>query len=395
MHVYYTYMNSLFLLGRQPALGLAELESLYGPSHVMPVFPNGALVDIEPPLIPFSRLGGSVKLTRVLRQVQTTDWRKIEAYLYDLLPKLCREMPEGKVKIGISTYGLRLRASELNSSGLRLKKTLKAEGYSVRVVPNKSTALNSAQVLHNSLTGPNGIEIIVYRSGNDTYLCRTYAEQDIDAYAKRDQNRPMRDAKVGMLPPKLAQILINLANPAPDAVVLDPFCGTGVLLQEAVLMGFGAYGSDIEPRMITYSQANLDWLHQKINSNFYLRLESGDATTHTWKPTPSAVAAETFLGKPLSKEPSPKLLQTIMAECDRIHRGTLDNLARQLKPGTKLCLAVPAWKVGKTFKHLKTLDYLRELGYTRMEFRFAKASDLVYFREDQIVARELVVLQKN
>jgi hypothetical protein len=35
--------------------------------------------------------------------------------------------------------------------------------------------------------------------------------QDIDAYAERDFERPMRDAFVGMLPPKLAQIMLNLA----------------------------------------------------------------------------------------------------------------------------------------------------------------------------------------
>ncbi len=388
-------MKSLLLLGRQPALGLAELESLYGAAHITSLFPAAALLDIDPALIHFSRLGGSIKLTRILTEIPSTDWRNIESYLYKVLPDISHAMQGGKVKLGLSTYGLRIRSSELNSSGLRLKKMLKAEGYSVRVVPNKATSLNSAQVLHNSLTGPNGIEIVAYRSGTKTYICQTVAEQDIEAYARRDQNRPMRDAKVGMLPPKLAQIIINLANPAPEATILDPFCGTGVILQEAILMGYGAYGTDLEPRMIDYSKANIDWLHERTNKNFAIKLETGDAMTHQWKPLPTTVAGETYLGKPLSREPNETLLHTIMTECDHIHRGALDNLARQLKAGTRLCLAVPAWKVGRGFKHLKTLDYLRELGYTRMEFRFAKATELIYFREDQIVARELVVLQKN
>ncbi|MEO7364353.1 MAG: hypothetical protein ABIV43_02485, partial [Candidatus Saccharimonadales bacterium] len=85
----------------------------------------------------------------------------------------------------------------------------------------------------------------------------------------------------------------------------------------------------------------------------------------------------------------------IMSECDRIHRGALSNLHRQLLKGTRLCLAVPAWKLKKGFVHLKTLDYLRELGYNRIEFQFAKQEELIYFREDQFVARELVVLVKN
>lgn len=64
---------------------------------------------------------------------------------------------------------------------------------------------------------------------------RTSFVQDIESYTARDQARPMRDARVGMLPPKLAQIIINLALSNNDITeVLDPFCGTGVVLQEGI-----------------------------------------------------------------------------------------------------------------------------------------------------------------
>jgi tRNA G10 N-methylase Trm11 len=213
-----------------------------------------------------------------------------------------------------------------------------------------------------------------------------------------------------MLPPKLAQIIINLTCPPTGSTVLDPFCGTGVVLQEALLMNFGVYGTDIDKRMIEYSEENLRWLEAKFPNrmsrhnpkSIIYNLEIGDATNHHWfnssalRSLPSAlvVAGETYLGKPLSKEPSPDLLHTIMEECERIHRGALDNLHRQLPKGTRLCLAVPAWRVKNGFKHLRTLDYLRELGYNRIEFKFAKQQELIYFREDQLVARELVVLER-
>lgn len=388
-------MKSLIILGRQPALGLAELESLYGAKVLCPVGPEAVLIDLEPNLIDFNRLGGSIKLTRVLAELPTTNWRDIEDYLVKTIGDQLKHVPEGKFKLGLSTYGLRVRANEINASALRLKKLIKAEGRSVRVVPNKTPALNSAQVLHNSLTGATGWELVFYRSGNKTILAQTVAEQDIEAYSRRDQNRPMRDAKVGMLPPKLAQIIINLTCPPTGSTVLDPFCGTGVVLQEALLMGYAVYGTDLEPRMIEYSRANLDWLHQQRDGNFDMRLEAGDATKHRWQmPSALVVAGETYLGKPLSKEPTPELLHTIMEECDRIHRGTLDNLHRQLPKGTRLCLAVPAWRVKNGFKHLRTLDYLRELGYNRIELKFARASELIYFREDQLVARELVILER-
>jgi len=402
-------MKSLLILGRQPALGLAELESLYGAKVLKPLFPNAVLVDLPAKEIDFKRLGGSIKLTTVLNILHSTNWKDIEVYLQKMVPEHLQYVPaEGKFHLGLSAYGLKVHPGDINSTALRLKKLIK-ETRPVRVIPNKTQALSSAQVIHNQLTGDTGWELVFYRNGQDTILCLTVMEQDIEAYSARDQNRPKRDAKVGMLPPKLAQIIINLAvdrvqgsglrAQSDKITILDPFCGTGVILQEALLMGYSVYGSDIEPRMVEYSLENLDWLRIRMNGDYDIRLEPGDAIRHNWAlgPEPSAlvVAAETYLGKPLSREPNEAFLKPIIAECDQIHRGFLSNFARQARPGTRLCLAVPAWRYKNGFKHLKTLDYLRELGYTRIDLKLAPASDLIYFRPDQFVARELVVLVKD
>jgi tRNA (guanine10-N2)-dimethyltransferase len=222
--------------------------------------------------------------------------------------------------------------------------------------------------------------------------------QDIDAYAARDQARPKRDAKVGMLPPKLAQTIVNLAtgNSDKEVTLLDPFCGTGVVLQEALLMDYGAVGTDLEPRMVDYSQANLDWLQQRWHlPRGKFSLEVGDATNHHWQPFDS-VAAETYLGRPFSSLPDAQTLSQVIRDVDTIHRKFLRNLASQTKPGFRACLAVPAWHVaGNSVKHLPTLDSLQEMGYTRMSFVHARNEDLVYHRPGQIVGRELVVITRK
>jgi len=389
-------MKSLIILGRQPALGTAELESLYGPNVLRVISEDAVVLDIMPEQIQFNRLGGSVKLAKILNVLDYTDWSKIEKYLGVMIPDHLQYVPEGKFKLGLSTFGLRVRPDVINATGLRLKKIIKNSGRSIRVVPNKSAELNSAQVLHNQLTSATGWEIVLARDGNKTILALTTNEQDIDAYAKRDQNRPMRDARVGMLPPKLAQLIINLANPDTGSRILDPFCGTGVILQEAALMGLPYYGTDIEPRMIEYAQKNLDWLEVTHNTKHNLgNIEQGDATRHTWQPPIKVVACETFLGKPLTSLPPKHILDQIRAECDRICEQFLRNISKQLLPGTRLCLAVPAWKQNNGFLHLKTLDLLDKLGYTRKSFVQAGAEQLVYHRPDQIVARELIVLEKK
>jgi tRNA (guanine10-N2)-dimethyltransferase len=265
-------------------------------------------------------------------------------------------------------------------------------------VPNKETELSSAQVLHNHLAEtPLGMELVLVRDGDSTWLAQTFAVQDINAYAARDQRRPKRDARVGMLPPKLAQIIINLAvgqSPATShqsPVVLDPFCGTGVVLQEALLMGYKAYGTDLEPRMIEYSEENLKWLRLNIGP---WKLAEGDATNFQWEQF-DTVACETYLGRPFSGPPRPETLREVMQDVDTIHRKFLKNLASQTRPGFRACLAVPAWRTKSGFKRLKTLDSLEELGYTRVSFAHAGNEESLYHRPDQIVARELVVLTRK
>lgn len=229
----------------------------------------------------------------------------------------------------------------------------------------------------------------------------TVHEQDIEAYAARDQARPMRDAKVGMLPPKLAQTIINLAtgpiniSPA-DQTVLDPFCGTGVVLQEALLMGYNVIGTDLEPRMIAYSEENIQWLRNKYpeltgTTSFGI----GDASIQKWQPAPTFVAAETYLGAPLFSLPAQNQMMDMVQSINTLHKKVLQNIHSQLPSGARLCLAVPAWRGKNGFIHLPVLDQLGKLGYNQLVFSHVNAKNLVYARADQIVARQLVVLQKQ
>lgn len=376
------------ILGRQPRIGLAELESLYGAENVQPVGDTAAMVNVE--RIDHKRLGGTIKVAKPLTELETTKWPELAAYTARELPKHVCCLGEGKLKLGISTYGINVSVKQLFASGLEFKKICKQSGRSTRVVPNTELALNSAQVLHNKLAGdPLGMELLYIRNGNKTWLAQTWSVQDVDAYAQRDHGRPMRDARVGMLPPKLAQTILNLATGQKSVkTVLDPFCGTGVVLQEATLAGYEIYGTDIEPRMIDYTRANLQVILGKDTGKF----EVGDATSHTWQPTPDTIATESYLGRPLVSPPSQDKLQEIIGDCNAIIEKSLRNLKSQLKPGTRLCLAVPAWNLGGSFKHLPLLDHLESMGYNRMKFKHASWSDLIYHREDQVVARELLVL---
>ena len=389
---------TILILGRQPALGLAELESLHGAEAVRPFGPTAVFLNLPTTDLNFNRLGGSTRACKVLTPLPSTAWGDIKQYLLKNIPQHATALPEGKLTIGVSVYGVNVHLKELERCLLEIKKTVKASGRPVRIVPNKLAELNAAQVLHNNLTSPNGWELVIISDGREAYLAQTSHIQDIEGYAARDQARPYRDARVGMLPPKLAQILVNLAGShLLTGRLIDPFCGTGVVLQEASLMGYDAYGSDLEPRMVEYSIGNLHWLRQKradIDNN--VRIEIGDATSHTWNQPIDLVAGETYLGAPLTNMPKPDALHKIIDNTNAIHEKFLRNIAPQLQSGTRLCLAVPAWSVvSDAFLRLPVLDHLKELGYNEVKFVHAKKAQLIYHRENQFVARELVVITKD
>jgi len=360
-------------------------------------------LDLHAHDVNFKRLGGSTRLAHVLAVLPTQDWKRLERQLPQLTTELALTLPDGKIQLGLSSIGLNVSAAKLNACALGLKKVLRAKtDRSVRVTPNPEPELNTAQVLHNHLAGPTGIELLLIAADDgSTVIARTTAVQDIDSYTRRDRGRPKRDARVGMLPPKLAQIIINLATgpvtPTPEKILLDPFCGTGVVLQESMLMGLSVYGTDLEPRMIDYSRTNLDWLIAGADDlQSEILLEPGDATSHRWQPVPDFVAGETYLGRPFTQHPNAEVLAQTVSEVNLILKRFLQNLRGQLPAGARLCLGVPAWQVRPgQFKHLPLIDQMGDLGYNRTRFEHVRDEQLLYYREDQIVARQVLVLTRK
>lgn len=381
------------ILGRQPRIGLAELERKFSAEYVVPLSAQCALVSNQEAIDHYS-LGGTVKIGTLLSREPATAWPDVIHYALETI-RLFLDKADKKLNIGISLYGFPHSRAALQDI-TKLKKSLQSEGFKLRIVNHRKLELNSAEIIHNKLLKDDkGAELLIVKGANETLFARTQSVQDINAYAARDQKRPMRDAFVGMLPPKLAQIMINLAQPAPDSVVLDPFCGTGVVLQEALLMGYGAQGTDLEPRMIAYTQENLEWLgsHHTLNHSF--QLTQGDARTASWQPPIGAVVCETYLGQPFNTAPTRAAALEQRDASKELMTLFLKNLHGQLAPDTPLCLAVPAWRSKEGFIPSPVVDQMEDLGYTLTRFKCASQSDLLYYRSDQAVARQLIVATRK
>lgn len=420
-----TYLS---LLGRQPELSIAELEQVF--TGVSPHGDEAATFEslVKPDV---QRLGGSTKIGEVVAELEPQDWtkvsKKIVQYYGDRLAGF-----DGKVTIGISVYGHDVPVRDVQRTGLTLKSALKKHGVSMRLIPNDGPALSTATAHHNKLgLSSNKLELLVVYSKESVLIAESLGTQNITALAARDQARPKTDAFVGMLPPKLALMMINLsgatklssqrddivtrplsATPSERSpvqsvsgndtseideldklTILDPFCGTGVVLQEAALLGFDVYGTDLSEKMVDYSTANIEWLGNKYPVGS-VRIEAGDAVEHQWHPPVNAVVAETYLGQPFSAPPSQEKLDKVLKVVDVIVSKFLANIHDQLEPGTPLCLAVPAWRSATGwFTYLPVIKKIESLGYQWQLLENVDSQKLTYFRENQVVARQLLILK--
>ena len=394
-------MKYVAIAGRQPLISLAEIQALYdkaarlvGKKLVFFEINEDGEENISPDI---NRLGGSLKLGRFF----DTDFGKLAKFL-------AAAHPEGKITLGISDFSKQKKSGLAKQKSMELKRNLARMGRSVRVITSNEPEISSATAHHNQLGEKAGC-FEIFLIDREIYL--SLGTQNITAYTERDQARPARDAKVGMLPPKLAQILINLCGKLPEgARVLDPFCGTGVVLQEAAIMGYVPYGTDLNGRMVEYSKKNLSWLFNERNQKRFKLLSSliqkkdqilnaisvGDATSFTWEGEIDAVAFEGYLGAPMSKPPVDIKFKTEKAKCREIAMGFLKNITPQIKSGTPVVMALPAWlRENGKYVGLNILDEIQEMGYNFEKFQDLSQSDLLYYREGQIVAREIIVIRKR
>ena len=147
------------ILGRQPELGIAELEQLY--SDVSWFSDTTALVNFDKPDL--SRLGGSQKIGRIVAELPSGDWTRASRQLVSAY-QAAWQNHDGKITLGLSAFGFggKVSAGEVQKTGIILKQKLKQSGVSLRLVPNDGPALSTATSHHNKLgLSDNKVELII------------------------------------------------------------------------------------------------------------------------------------------------------------------------------------------------------------------------------------------
>jgi tRNA G10 N-methylase Trm11 len=200
-----------FILGREFRLSLAEIYSLFPEAIFEYVNEQFALVsNISEEKIRgiFTSIGGTIKIIKILEEVK--DVPDFMTVTKNYLERVDRT---NKVPFAIAGYGEKF---DNFATGLRIKKFLKScEDKSFRLVNKEPKNINSA-VYKKEHLAESRTEMNYVKVGKSSYMGITIAYQDVDAYAARDMDKT-RDMGVGMLPPKLAQIMVNLVGKRNDS----------------------------------------------------------------------------------------------------------------------------------------------------------------------------------
>lgn len=122
------------------------------------------------------------------------------------------------------------------------------------------------------------IEFRVYILNNKYILSKIIAKINHIEYKSRDpKNKPFFHP--GVILSNISRVICNLANIKKNDLVLDPFCGTGGLLIESLLLGANVVGIEIKEKILNGARINFNYYSNKyyIKNNKY-NLIIGDAS---------------------------------------------------------------------------------------------------------------------
>lgn len=376
-------MQCVFILGTHPALSEAELSAVLD----VPVERRDALAYAELPddtdvEALMHRLGGTIKIAELLGEFN-------EDTLVDTL--FAHRNPDTKFHFGFSLYpaepGISTKKEwkTIQRMGLKLKRALKENGISARYVQSKEVVLSSV-IVHKERLLKNGMEIVLLKGRDKTQCARTLAVQPFQAFSKRDFGRPGRDSRSGMLPPKLARMMVNIAAPNQDSVILDPFCGSGTVLQEALLLGYqNVIGSDKSKKAVEDTLKNLKWMELPRISVYESPAQQLINKEIVKAGSVDRIVFEGFLGPPA---PRPHLVASARKEMQQLYETVFPILAGTLAPNGRIVAALPFWKTREAEEHLDIQKIITGAGLNMI------AQPLLYRRPQSTVGREIIQLTR-
>ena len=182
------------------------------------------------------------------------------------------------------------------------------------------------------------VEYRAILSEDRCYFGRVLSVIDRSAYDERNPGK--RDFfHPGVMMPRMARTLVNLACVQPGDILVDPFCGTGGILIEAGLLSAQPVGSDFDPMMVAGCRRNI--------KNPELLLADATALPFSSRSIDSVVT-----DLPYGQSVCIKKSDTM----DQLYADALDETRRILKPGRRAVVVTHKDISGIAADHMTVLQ---------------------------------------
>ena len=383
------------------------------------------------PAAVIDELGGTLKIGEVIGVLPTElvseaflkEHKQAKSQLQEQLPlavlaeKMSAES-SGKSLFGVSVYW----AAELsfNAAGARadhflgskLKAELKMQGKKSRFMgfpsDRNQPQLTPVEVLKKGLVETRS-EVLFCIGKKFSTVGTTLSVHNPFEFQKRDVEKPIQ-RKIFGISPRIAKIMVNLSHCTEGKVFLDPFCGVGNVLQEALLAKAKVIGLDINRWCVDAARTNLEWLSQEysLKNPDYMTLQ-GDSRKLTMKIREGidCIATEPDLGPALRQVPTEPYASNLVDNLVPLFDDFLSEAYEIMTPSGYLVLVTPYVKtrVGKPVR-MKIEEMATKVGfqperlYQKDVFEnkpvppLSDASSFMDVDERHIIGREISIFQK-
>jgi len=230
--------------------------------------------------------------------------------------------------------------------GSTIKRELAAHGKKSRFMGfsknREYPQLSPVEVLKKGLV-ENKAEILFCIGREHTLVSTTVAVHNPFEFQKRDVGKP-NQRKIFAISPRLARIMVSLSSCTSGKLLLDPFCGVGTILQEALLTKAKVVGVDINPWCVQAARENLEWLKREyaLKGAEYTILQ-GDARRMAEKieKEVDCITTEPDLGPALRHVPTTPYATKVIGKLEPLYHSFLEEAYKVLKKDGRLVLVTP------------------------------------------------------
>lgn len=368
-------MKYLFILGRNPRLSVEEILSFFNVKDFS-VKENAMLAELdgEIPKDILKTLGGTIAIGKILASGK--------------MPEIKKQLDKIEVYNGESNkfnYVLWGFSSEENYDEILscLKKRFREESLKpTRKNLTERLSLQSGEEV--SIAGNNiDEEYFIFSNEEEDFFGRVIEKTEPEEIEERDMNKPVRRQHLA-ISPRLAKIMINLSRVSSEGTLIDPFCGIGIVLQEALLQDISVIGVDKDADAIEGARQNLKW--KKFSENNYQLIKSDSTKVITR--SADVLVSEPDLGMTLRKSPTKEKAAEMLERYEYIVARVLQNLRGKVRG--RIVITAPYIKLHDKKRVGPSLGRIQAQAGLRLHKNFP----IPEFRESQIVGRQILVFEK-